>query len=354
MRALLLPIAGLTLLGWGTTSGGQVRGSLGDPIQGLTAEEQTAFNSGRPFFNRTWIAEGEIFFNSNSCLSCHRQPTSGGVTESPFNHVFFVPDAKDPSGFATFPWRVGKNGQVTGQRLPYGDYHTRRPQPMYGLGLLEAITDQSILALADPEDKNKDGISGRALMVDGKVGRFGWKANAPTIQTFTDNAFRLEIGLTKDKGRGGNLLTDQKIKAVADMIRFLAPPQPTKENAGGKATFMAIGCGSCHTPKLTTGANAWPSLSKREIEPYTDMLLHDLGPGPATTVKTGNAAKAEFRTAPLWGLGQVGGGFFHDGSTTTFEEAILRHEGEAMGVLKKYQALTRDKKDELILFLKGL
>lgn len=354
MRTLVIGLVGVVSLVIGANSSEPVKGDMGGPIEGLTQEERSAYNAGRQPFNRTWIAEGEVFFNSNSCLSCHRQPTTGGVTESPFNHVFFVPDSKDPSGFATFPWRIGKNGQVTGQRLPYGDYHTRRPQPMYGLGLLEAVPDSTLLALADPEDKNKDGISGRSLMIDGKPGRFGWKANAVTIHTFTDNAFRLEIGLEKGKGRGGNLLTEERVTSVADMIRFLAPPQPTKENAAGKQTFLGIGCGSCHTPKLTTGETKWPSLNNREIEPYTDMLLHDLGPGPAKTTKSGKAAKGEFRTAPLWGVGQVGGGYFHDGSTTTMEEAILRHEGEAMGVTKKYKALSRKQKDDLILFLKGL
>lgn len=355
MRSLLLAGIGLGLLGGGMSSTTPVKGPLGGAIDGITAEERTAYNSGRPFFLRTWIPEGESSSNSNSCLSCHRLPVAGGVSFSPVNHVFFVPDKNDPSGFAGHSWRVVKDGQVIGQNLPKGDFHSRRPQPMYGLGLFEAVDDKTLLALADPEDKDKDGISGRSLMIGGRPGRFGWKANVVSLHEFNETAFRVELGLVKGKGRGGNALTEEKISAVTDMTRLLAPPSPMKEHLEGKSRFLAIGCGGCHTPRMVTGDNhPLPSLNRREFEAYTDLLLHDLGPGPAKITKSGNAAKGEFRTAPLWGLGAIGGPYFHDGSTETLEEAILRHEGEAMGVTKKYKALTREQKDQILLFLKGL
>lgn len=355
MRSLLLAATGIGLLGLGFTSGEPVKGDLGGPIDGLSEAEMSAYRAGRPLFLRTWIAEGEVLSNSNSCLSCHRDPTVGGVSKSIFNNVFFVPDKVDPSGFKSYPFRVTKDGVVIGQRVPEGEFHSRRPQPVYGLGLLEAISDETLLALADPDDKNKDGISGRPLMVGNKIGRFGWKANSVTTESFVDSAFHAELGIAKGTGKGGHHLTAEKVQAVADMIELMAPPQPIKMNEAGKSVFMEIGCGSCHTPKMTTGANGpWPSLNNREIEAYTDMLMHDLGPGPAKLTKGGQASPGEFRTPPLWGIGQVGGPFFHDGVTETFEDAIMRHEGEASGVLKKYKALSPQQKESVIQFLKGL
>jgi CxxC motif-containing protein (DUF1111 family) len=356
MRSLLLAGVGLGLLGGGVQSSTTpAKGNLGGAIDGITAEERAAYNAGRPFFLRTWIPEGETTSNSNSCLSCHRLPVAGGVSYSPVNHVFFVPDKNDPSGFAGHSWRIVKDGQVIGQNLPQGDVHSRRPQPMFGLGLLEAVDDATILALADPEDKNKDGISGRALMVDGRVGKFGWKGHVPTLYEFNKTAFRVELGLVTGNGRGGNALTEEKIQAVTAMSQLMAPPPVIREHIEGKSLFLSIGCGGCHTPKMTTGDKAaFPSLNRREFEAYSDLLLHDLGPGPAKITKSGNAARGEFRTAPLWGLGTIGGPYFHDGSSETLEEAILRHEGEAMGVTKKYKALPRADKDKVLHFLKGL
>ncbi len=331
-----------------------VGGRLGQAVEGLTPEEQTAFSTGRRLFSKIWSAEGKAFFNSSSCVSCHSEPNFGGFSASPFNHVFFVEDKKNPGGMSTFSWLEQNNGRLVGQRLPFGDYEVRKPQQLYGIGLLEAVPESEILKAADPNDMNEDGISGRALMIDGKIGRFGWKANVPTISDFTKGAFKAEIGLTIGKGTGTNLLTEDGVNSVVTMTRLLAPPRAKAIEEAGKKMFDTVGCASCHTPQLRTGDSTLSALKNKLIEPYSDMLLHDVARGKPTLTTTGPANRREYRTAPLWGIGRISGPYFHDGSTKTLEEAVDRHEGEALSIRDKYRKLSASDKKLLLDFLKGL
>lgn len=329
-------------------------GQTGQPIDGLSAEEQATFANGRKLFSKAWAAEGKAFFNSNSCLTCHSEPNFGGFSPSPFNHVFFVEDKKNPGGMGTFSWLEQNSGRLVGQRLPFGDYEVRKSQPLYGVGLLEAIPASEILKRADPSDANKDGVSGRALMVGDQIGRFGWKANVPSVLEFTKNAFHAEIGLTIGKGKGSNLLSADHVKTVSTMTRLLAPPQAKNVVEAGKELFMKIGCASCHTPELQTGDTDLPALKNKKIAPYSDMLLHDVARGKPTLTTSGIASRREYRTPPLWGIGSIDGPYFHDGSTKTLEEAVDRHEGEALSIRDKYRKLGATDKKLLLGFLKGL
>lgn len=332
--------------------------ALGSSLGSLTEAEKSLFNSGRTAFRKNYVPHGDpAYFNARSCVACHGEPTFGGGSSSPFNVAFFLPNDQDVSGMVNQPWLVARNGQVVGQRLPQGDYEVRQPNPLYGLGLLEAVSQEDILSREDPSDKDKDGISGRSLRINGKIGRFGWKASIPSIDNFVEKAFPTEMGKPIGTGEGGQKLTTEDVTNVSHTIRFLSFPKPaqtTPARLAGEATFTKIGCAKCHIPELRTGGSPHPSLANKSFKPYTDLLLHDLGRGKATLTTGGKASRAEYRTAPLWGLGKRKAPYFHDASTLTIEEAIERHEGEATSVISQWKALNVEQKKQLLEFLGGL
>ena len=257
--------------------------------------------------------------------------------------------------------------------------------PMIGLGLLEAVPEEQILANADPDDANKDGIRGKPNLVWSRehdrlmLGRFGWKAGVPTIAQQAAEAFDGDIGLSTTmipKGSGdctekekacldapsGNSPRYQNAEVGDDLFSWstfysqnLAVPARRKpddpEVLKGKALFYQIGCASCHKPKFMTGdAPGQPHLSHQLIWPYTDMLLHDMGEGLADDRPEGAATGNEWRTAPLWGIGltEIVNGhtlFLHDGRARNLTEAILWHGGEAEAARDKFAALSKADRD---------
>ena len=354
MKLLLLAGIAMTLVGAQVAQDSTVAGPPGAALSGLNDEEAAAFRVGRDIFRRTWQPHTE-FYNARSCFQCHRDPTIGGTSSSPFDFAFFTRDPKEPTGWKPFPWLIWK-GRPSGQRLPFGDFETRRPGHLFGLGLLEAIPVQDILAAADPTDANKDGISGRLLELDGGYGRFGWRGSAPTIDAFVKGAFETEMGLRLDDGLADNRLSAEMIALTSNSVRFLAAPKPTPSQSSGpgKSLFAKLDCTSCHTPEWTTGDSPYEALRRKKIAPYTDMLMHDLGRGKPTHDSGKQLSVREFRTPALWGIGLSGGPFFHDGSTATLEEAIDRHEGEALGSRDKWRKLNSNDKNALLKFLKSL
>ncbi|MEO1609746.1 MAG: di-heme oxidoredictase family protein [Pseudomonadota bacterium] len=282
--------------------------------------------------------------------------------------------------------------------LGYGPLHSQTmispriaPQ-MIGLGLLEAIPANEILANADPEDKNGDGISGRENRVwsleEGhlKLGRFGWKAGSPTILQQTAEAFAGDIGISTNLIRKpfGDCTTRQSLcrnaphgesgrhteikrpllGLVAFYARNLAVPRRRNADArqvqNGETVFRDIGCVACHVPKFSTGQNSPdPNLRDQTIWPYTDLLLHDMGPGLADDRPEGQASGREWRTAPLWGIGltKIVSGhtfFMHDGRARNLMEAILWHGGEAKAARDKFSRLSKRERSQLIAFVKSL
>jgi CxxC motif-containing protein (DUF1111 family) len=251
----------------------------------------------------------------------------------------------------------------------------RVPPTLVGMGLLEAVAREDILSAADPDDLDGDGISGRPRWLPGegeegeaerRLGRFGWKAGQPTLRAQTIAALREDMGiLTAAEGDGtadGELGAEDLRKLVL-YLQLLAPPARRgadhPEVAAGEALFGVTGCDACHRPQLTTGAGAFPELEQQVIFPYTDLLLHDLGPELADPHGEAGAEGAEWRTAPLWGLGllaRVNGTayFLHDGRARSFEEAILWHGGEARESRDRFIRLSSAERQQLLRFLESL
>ena len=266
--------------------------------------------------------------------------------------------------------------------------------PMIGVGLLEAIHPGDILANADPDDADGDGISGRPSMVrdpaTGEIvlGRFGWKASTPSVAAQSADAFAGDMGLSTPPnpavwgdctaaqvacreapdGVQPRLGPEEAPAEVLDLVAFysrnLAVPVrrdiDDPEVLDGKRLFYAFGCAACHVPKYVTSRDApQPEHRFQLIWPYTDLLLHDMGPGLADGRPVGDASGSEWRTAPLWGIGLTGTvnpnlNFLHDGRARTLLEAVLWHGGEAAAAKQRVIDATPDERGALIRFLESL
>lgn len=285
--------------------------------------------------------------------------------------------------------------QIT--QLGYGPMHpdtrfsARVAPPMIGLGLLEAIPEAAILANEDPHDRNGDGIRGRANRVwddaQGKavVGRFGWKAGQPNVNQQNVHAFSGDMGLTttllpKDDctpaqldclaapngdGQGGEKeVSDNILRLVTFYTRNLGVPARRAVDApqvlAGKTLFHQAGCQGCHIPQFTTGADSHePELANQLIRPYSDLLLHDMGPGLADNRSEFNASGLDWRTPPLWGIGlseTVSGHsqFLHDGRARNLLEAVLWHGGEAQAARDRVLTFNAEQRAALLAFLNSL
>ncbi|HZF17371.1 MAG TPA: di-heme oxidoredictase family protein [Steroidobacteraceae bacterium] len=266
----------------------------------------------------------------------------------------------------------------------------RVADPVFGLGLLEAVPEGELIAAADPDDANHDGISGRPNRVwdrasqSQRLGRFGWKANQPSLRQQIAAAALGDIGLTTSLFPDQNVAQGQTAAAAApsggrpgepelkeaflDRLLFysrtLAVPAArnvddprVREGAG---EFASIGCASCHAPTLTTGDYPeLPELAHQTIHPFTDLLLHDMGAGLADGRADSAANGNEWRTAALWGIGLTGTvnrhtHFLHDGRARSLEEAVLWHGGEAAAARKRFMTLDRTGREALLAFLDNL
>jgi CxxC motif-containing protein (DUF1111 family) len=265
---------------------------------------------------------------------------------------------------------------------------------MIGLGLLEQVPAEDILARADPDDADGDGISGRPNMVldaaSGQrvLGRFGWKAGAASIEEQSADAFAGDIGIATPRvnhphgdctsaqaaclaaptGEQARLGPSEAPDPVLELVTFysqnLGVPQRRKvgdeQVLRGKAGFYGAGCVACHTPKyVTSRAAPTKALRFQLIWPYSDMLLHDMGEGLADHRPEGQADGYEWRTAPLWGIGlteTVSGHteFLHDGRARNLTEAILWHGGEAQAARDRFAAMSADERGDLLAFLESL
>lgn len=277
---------------------------------------------------------------------------------------------------------------------PETQYSPRIAPPMIGLGLLEAIDEQDLLQLADPQDRNADGISGRVNNVwniktqSVTIGRFGWKAGAPSLEQQNNAALSGDLGIGSWmhphpagdctqrqvdclKQPHGNTLAQGNLEAsktMTDLLlyytRNLAVPMrkaaESRRALAGKQLFYKAGCTGCHTPKFITRSDAdMPEQSNQLIWPYTDLLLHDMGEGLADNRPEFDANDREWRTPPLWGIGltKVVSGhsyFLHDGRARSLLEAILWHGGEAEAAKENVVNMNAKERNELIYFLETL
>ncbi len=270
----------------------------------------------------------------------------------------------------------------------------RIANPMIGMGLIQAIADADILARADPEDRDGDGISGRAARArdhrtgELKLGRFGWKAQNASVRDQSSGAFKGDIGIsTPDAPHSFGDCTEAEAKCLAmptgvqkrlgeteapdpvlDLVTFysenLAPPArrgiDDPITLKGKSIFYASGCVACHAPKFVTSRKAENKAHRFQlIWPYSDFLLHDMGEGLADGQQVGDASGREWRTQPLWGIGlteRVNGHtfFLHDGRARNLTEAILWHGGEAQAARDTFAGLAADDRKALVAFLESL
>ena len=282
--------------------------------------------------------------------------------------------------------------QLAISELGYGSLHpdtlfsVRVAPPMIGLGLLEAIPEAALLANADPDDQDGDGISGRPNRVydqlsgETVIGRFGWKAGQPTLNQQNADAFFNDMGLTTSLFEGSSCterqtdcralpdggepeVSDNILAQVTFYTRNLGVPARRNVDdpqvLAGKSLFHQAGCHSCHTPTFTTGEAAEPELANQLIRPYTDLLLHDMGEGLADNRPEFEASGREWRTPPLWGIGltQAVSGhtqFLHDGRARNLLEAILWHGGEAERARQTVLGFDATQRDALLAFLESL
>ena len=423
----------------------------------ITFDQQLTFTLGNALFDKLWVSSPSStlasdglgpLFNARSCSSCHIRDGRGQPPELDGNsvsmllrlarnaktpeesaavssgHILNVPDPvyggqlQDlaVSGLAgegklsvrytemplTFP-----DGSIVNVRKPvyavnslkYGALHSdttispRIAQPMIGLGLIEAIHEADIAAIADPDDANKDGISGRMALVqrdagETQLGRFGWKAQNANVRSQSAEAFNGDIGIstpantanygdcTKPQsacfemasGEQGKLGPTEAPDPVLELVTFYSknlavPPRRDVASADvlrGKELFHLNGCASCHTPKFVTRRDADdPAQAFQLIWPYSDFLLHDMGEGLSDGQQVGLAYGTEWRTPPLWGIGltkAVSGHtfFLHDGRARNLEEAILWHNGEAQSSRLAYMSSLKANRDALLRFLESL
>ncbi len=329
------------------------------------------------------------FFVATSCGTCH----AGDGKGHPFTMLtrFGQPDTLGnqflQQGGPQLQHRAIPGFQP--EQIPAGaTFSSFMPPANTGLGFLDAVPDATLIALSDPNDADGDGISGRpnwlsiplygvprpgSVEINGKyIGRFGKKAAAYDLLQQTANAYNQDIGITSvfetvDTYSGQAIDPEVSAQTVHDVVFYLrtlkAPVPRNQQDAdvqAGKQIFMSTGCGKCHTPQLTTGFSPIPVLSNKTFFPYTDMLLHDMGPALNDGYTEGTALPAEWRTPALWGLGlsknSQGGQYFllHDGRARSIEEAILLHGGEGAQSRNNFQQLDAASKAKVIKFLESL
>ena len=443
------PEPGESLSGGGTTIFKQSRNAYSLPAANLGFSGQLDFKVGNSFFKSPWVASPATttardglgpLMNTNGCQNCHIKdgrgqapmpgdthavsllirlsrpahtpqeenliremgglpdPVYGGQLQD-FANPGITPEGKINVQYTTHVVSLS-GGEQAELRKPtftlnnpgYGDFaddlemSPRVAPPMIGLGLLEAIAEEELLAKADPEDENGDGISGRPNWVRnvkaGKqsLGRFGWKAGQPSLLQQNAGAFAGDMGITSSIYRddctetqknclsapsGGELeVTDSILGNVTFYTQHLAVParrdvdNPTVLK--GRELFVESQCAVCHTRSYTTREDAaTPQISSQTIWPYTDLLLHDMGVELADNRPEFLADGREWRTPPLWGIGLAKtvnpkATFLHDGRARTLLEAVLWHGGEAQAARDKVVAMAAADRKALLQFLESL
>ena len=365
---------------------------LDGPIESLTSDENASFLAGDIAFNDDIFTSktglGPIFV-ATSCASCH----AGDGKGTPFTTLTRFGQI-DASGnqFLHLGGPQLQNRALPGyqpETVPPGATSSKfTPPAVTGLGFLQYVTDADIIALADPNDLDGDGISGvpnwitlgdfliaspNAITNNGQhIHRFGKKAAAYDLLHQTVNAYNQDMGVTssfKPTDVYSGLTIDPEVSdlTVRNIVTYLqtlkAPIQRDQQEPSvlnGKTIFSTINCASCHIPELKTGESPIASLSYKTFFPYTDLLLHDMGARLDDGYTEGSALTVEWRTPPLWGLGlsptTQGGGYFllHDGRANSIEEAIIYHGGEAQQSKTDYKSLSVSDKSDLIKFLESL
>lgn len=416
--------------------------AFGFACRNLSTAEETDFGVGNSFFRQSWVSAPASttardglgpFYNAIACAGCHfkdgrgrppmnendlgrglllRLSLSGHDSNgNPFEDPAYGGQLQDNAilgqlrkgnytiTYTTIIETLADGTTVELQQpayqftgLNYGPMSPnilvspRIANQMVGLGLLEAVNEADLLSRVDESDSNHDGISGKANYVYDvasnaqKMGRFGWKANQPSVRQQVAAAFSGDLGITSSLfpnehcppgvdcnaiPNGGNPeITDIALNRVVLYSSTLSVPARRNHTAPnvveGKKIFQTLNCVACHTPKMQTGTTyAVTALRNQTIRPYTDLLLHDMGPGLADNAPSFLASGSEWRTQPLWGIGliQTVNGhtrLLHDGRARNVEEAILWHGGEAQQSKNGYKLLTATQRNNLLAFINSL
>ena len=390
-RAVGSAVAVLVLLAV-TQSAARQQVVPGDPLPGLTPVEFEEFVLGLDDFLEVEDAEEGLgpAYNNTSCAGCHNVPAIGGIAPMTTTRAGIrEPDGAyrdvEPGRGSLFQIFSIPTHACQSVIPPEANVIVKRvPVPLFGAGLIEAIPDATLEALADPGDLDRDGVSGRAPIVldlltgERRVGRFGWKSQRATLLDFGADAYRNEMGITNDlfpaeltfrlsarqlalcdetpdpedvaepsTGRRG-------IDNFESFMRLLAPPArgPLSRLATlGRQVFDAIGCAACHAPALTTGPSSNPLFDRRPVPLFSDLLLHDVGTGDG--IRQAGAEPGEIRTPPLWGL-RFRRPLLHDGSAATAVEAVRRHANEATLAREGFERLSPADREALAAFLHSL
>ena len=428
--------------GGATTVEDFTRHAYSKPAANLETAERAEFAIGNAFFNSPWIVAPASagardglgpLFNARSCDACHNNDGRGRPPEHGARPIALVVQFGMPGqgahgeplpepnyGGNLNPFAIAGEGaegtlditytEKPGQFADGEPYSLRVPQyafsdlqfgplapdvrfsprvapAVFGSGLLEAVPADEILEREDPDDKNGDGISGRANRVWNRalnrqaLGRFGWKANQPDIAHQTAAAFNGEIGMTSALNPHENCMPEQKaclaaptggspelsdeiFTRIVNYERMLGVPArrdlEDPHVRRGAELFLEAGCNSCHVPTLKTARlPEMPWLSEQTIHPYTDLLLHDMGPELADHREDFLASGSEWRTPPLWGLGLLHTVndhtlLLHDGRARNVSEAILWHGGEANGARERFRTMSKEDRAALLKFLDSL
>lgn len=414
--------------------------AFAQPVQGLSDGEREQFFRGRTLVRQSWVAppSNDLFvglgplYNRLACISCHPRNGRGKPPESqdermlsmlvrlsasgrdahggPKAHPAYGGQLNEEGipgvpgeGRAELAWRdAGKvklpGGEAVSLRRPllrfrdlnYGSIagvltSPRVGQQMVGMGLLDAVPAETLDSMA--KEAKSDGVKGKVNRVwnpeSGRMeaGRFGYKANMPSLRAQSAGAFNGDLGITSPLFPDENCMPGQKAcrqtpsggspelsAAQLDDVEFylanlaLPPRRNTDDPAvkRGEAKFAEIGCAACHRPELVTGDHPrFARLSRQRIQPYTDLLVHDMGEGLSDHRPDYLAGGREWRTAPLWGLGLTASvsesaRYLHDGRARTLTEAIVWHGGEAKAAQQRFVRLPREQRDALLKFLESL
>jgi CxxC motif-containing protein (DUF1111 family) len=366
--------------------------AVGGALPGITATEFSEFRLGLDDFTEVETAEEGLgpAYNGTSCAVCHNVPVIGGTGIILELRAGYRDNVGAHTGLNaagdTLIHLLSTPAHACQVQMP--DDVTviarRAPIPLFGAGLVEAIPDEVLLALEDPVDRDRDGVSGRAAVIvdvasgHRRVGRFGWKSQHATLLAFGGDAYRNEMGITNDlfpqesafgistaQMRSCDPFPDPEdrrdprtgrrgIDNFESFMRFLEPVARSnvdETTLAGERLFSAIGCATCHVPRLTTGPSAHPAFNRRSVDLFSDLLLHAVGTGDG--IQQGAAEPDEIRTPALWGL-RFRRPLLHDGGAVTIADAIERHAGEAELARRSFERLTPDERVRLLAFLRSL
>jgi len=374
---------------------------FGDPLPGLTPALIRRFERGRTLFSAILDSSdglGYAYSGLPSCSICHSTPVTGGssgIQQRRFG--FLAPDGSfDPLLDEGGPSIQGSG--VVGPRghdcpaappSPLEDVPVdanvlafRRSTPLFGLGLVEAIPDETLELLARSELRNRDGVRGRVNHVKDattgrrRPGRFGLKSQVVTLTEFVSTALLNELGITtplfpEENCPGGDCrfadcdgipnpdMGAERVSRFVDYVRLLSPPPPralTATARQGERLFQGIGCAACHVPTLVTGESSIAEIDRVAFHPYSDFLVHDMGPsnlGSADLTTQGQAPAQYVRTAPLWGANSIAE-LFHDGRGGDVPGAVFWHGGEAQVARDRFEALSSDEQAAVAEFVLSL